>query len=101
VSTVADLHAFADSLRTADPAIRTARHGEHGDGEGWGLGLGVKLADLPDGRHAGTYGWDGGLGSTWWTDPVTDTIAILLTTDAWTAPQPTPVFTDFWAAAFL
>ena len=32
VSTVADLHAFAASLRTADPVIRTARHGEHGDG---------------------------------------------------------------------
>ena len=59
-----------------------------------------QLADLPDGRHAGSYGWDGGLGSTWWTDPVTDTIAILLTTDAWTSPQPTPVFDDFWAAAF-
>ena len=81
---------------------RTARRGAHdADGEGWGLGIGVKLADLPDGRHAGSYGWDGGLGSTWWTDPVTDTIAILLTTDAWTSPQPTPVFTDFWRAAFL
>jgi hypothetical protein len=31
---------------------------------------------------------------------VTDTIAILLTTDAWTSAQPTPVFEDFWAAAF-
>ncbi|MDQ0372746.1 serine hydrolase domain-containing protein [Cellulomonas humilata] len=100
VSTVADLHAFAASLRTADPVIRTARHGEHGDGEGWGLGIGVKVTDLPDGRHAGSYGWDGGLGSTWWTDPVTDTIAILLTTDAWTSAEPTPVFTDFWRAAF-
>ena len=68
--------------------------------EGWGLGIGVKVTDLPDGRHAGSYGWDGGLGSTWWTDPVTDTIAILLTTDAWTSAEPTPVFTDFWRAAF-
>ncbi|WP_146927635.1 serine hydrolase domain-containing protein [Cellulomonas xylanilytica] len=100
VSTVADLHAFAASLRTADPSWRTARHGDHGGGEGWGLGIGVKVVDLPDGRHAGTYGWDGGLGSTWWTDPVTDTIAILLTTDAWTSPQPSAVFEDFWAAAF-
>ena len=31
---------------------------------------------------------------------MTDTIAILLTTDAWTSPQPTPVFGDFWPAAF-
>ncbi|KQS98428.1 serine hydrolase domain-containing protein [Cellulomonas sp. Leaf395] len=102
VSTVADLHAFAQHLRTGDPTMRTARGGAHDADatEGWGLGIGVKVADLPDGRHAGSYGWDGGMGSTWWTDPVTDTIAILLTTDAWTSPQPTPVFTDFWAAAF-
>jgi CubicO group peptidase (beta-lactamase class C family) len=111
VSTVADLHAFATMLRgrgatvlspESVTAMTSAHVGAHDpDGhEGWGLGLGVFLSDAPDGRHAGTYGWDGGLGSTWWTDPVTDTIAILLTTDAWTAPQPTPVFTDFWREAF-
>lgn len=111
VSTVADLHAFARTLRAGGGPVLTsatvtqlvtAAGGAHDpDGvEGWGLGVGVCAADRPDGRHAGTYGWDGGLGSTWWTDPVTDTIAILLTTDAWTAPEPTPVFTDFWAAAF-
>nr|WP_304438212.1 serine hydrolase domain-containing protein [Cellulomonas sp. Root137] len=103
VSTVADLHAFATSLRAAPQAdMLTAQGGAHDEEgrEGWGLGIGVLLADLPDGRHAGSYGWDGGLGSTWWTDPVTDTVAILLTTDAWTSPQPTPVFTDFWTAAF-
>jgi len=110
-SSVADLHAFALMLRArgatvlspqAVTAMTSAHVGAHDpEGrEGWGLGLGVFLRDAPDGRHAGTYGWDGGLGQTWWTDPVTDTIAILLTTDAWTSPQPSPVFTDFWRAAF-
>lgn len=111
VSTVADLHALARALRDGGGPVLapgtvtrmvTAAGGAHDpDGlEGWGLGIGVCTADRPDGRHRGSYGWDGGLGSTWWTDPVTDTIAILLTTDAWTSPQPTAVFTDFWAAAF-
>ncbi|WP_426593737.1 serine hydrolase domain-containing protein [Cellulomonas sp. McL0617] len=109
VSTVADLHAFATGLRDgallppeALTLLVAPAVGPHDpDGvEGWGLGLGVTVADRPDGRHAGSYGWDGGLGATWWTDPVTDTIAILLTTDAWTSPQPTPVFVDFWTAAF-
>ena len=103
VSTVADLHAFATSLRAAPQADMLTPRGDAHDADGrdgWGLGIGVLLADLPDGRHAGSYGWDGGLGSTWWTDPVTDTVAILLTTDAWTSPRPTPVFSDFWAAAF-
>jgi CubicO group peptidase (beta-lactamase class C family) len=109
VSTVQDLHAFAVALRdgTLLPPARveqlvTLAVGPHDpDGlEGWGLGLGVTVADRPDGRHAGSYGWDGGMGSTWWTDPVTDTIAILLTTDAWASAQPTPIFTEFWRAAF-
>ncbi|WP_034609744.1 serine hydrolase [Cellulomonas sp. URHD0024] len=109
VSTVDDLHAFATALRngTLLPPSRLAEMvgaavGPHDpDGvEGWGLGLGVTVADRTDGRHAGSYGWDGGMGSTWWTDPVTDTIAILLTTDTWTSPQPTPIFREFWAAAF-
>lgn len=111
VSTIADLHAFANMLRSGGfPVLRPETVVQmttpHVDGldeagrEGWGLGLGVARADLPDGRHAGTYGWDGGMGSTWWTDPVTDTIAVLLTTDAWSSPQPTPIFTDFWRAAF-
>lgn len=111
VSTVEDLHAFARTLRDGGGPVLTpatvtqmvtAAGGAHDQdsGEGWGLGIGVCTTDRPDGRHAGSYGWDGGLGSTWWTDPVTGTIAILLTTDAWTAPQPTAVFSDFWAAAF-
>ena len=110
-SSVADLHAFALMLRargatvlspqsvTAMTSAHVGAHDPEGR-EGWGLGLGVFLRDAPDGRHAGSFGWDGGLGQTWWTDPVTDTIAILLTTDAWTSPQPSPVFTDFWRAAF-
>ncbi|MBX9246817.1 beta-lactamase family protein [Actinotalea ferrariae] len=68
--------------------------------DGWGRGLGVCLADQPDGRHAGTYGWDGGLGSSWWTDPVTRTTAILLTPDGWASPEPPPVYRAFWSAAF-
>ena len=68
--------------------------------DGWGLGLGVRLADKPDGRHVGSYGWDGGLGSTWWTDPVSGTVAILLTTDLWPSSQPPALYREFWAAAF-
>lgn len=116
VSTVADVHAFAAMLRDGgrapdgtrlvagsalDDMLAVHVGPLDADGrDGWGLGLGVCLTDLPDGRHAGSYGWDGGMGSSWWTDPVTGTIAILLTTDAWSSPQPGPVFRDFWAAAF-
>ncbi|PWW21182.1 CubicO group peptidase (beta-lactamase class C family) [Geodermatophilus normandii] len=70
------------------------------EGGGWGLGLGVRRTDEPGGRHAGSFGWDGGLGSTWWTDPVTGTTAVLLTNQMWSSPAPPEVFDAFRAAAF-
>ncbi|WP_168800409.1 serine hydrolase domain-containing protein [Cellulomonas telluris] len=116
VATVDDVHAFARVLRaggTADDGTRVLAAGTveamlsphvgplGDDGRGaWGLGIGLCRLDMPDGRRAGTYGWDGGLGSTWWTDPVQDVVAVLLTTDAWTSPEPSPLFQAFWSAAF-
>ena len=70
------------------------------EGGGWGLGIGVRRTDEIGGRHAGSYGWDGGLGSSWWTDPVSGVTAVLLTNQMWASPQPPPVFEAFRAAAF-
>jgi CubicO group peptidase (beta-lactamase class C family) len=42
-------------------------------GEGWGYGMSVHVNDAP-----GRYGWDGGTGTTWRTDPATGLIAIAL-----------------------
>ncbi len=116
VSTVADLHAFARMLRAGGTAADGTRvlaattvadmlrpHvGPLGDDErgAWGLGIGLCRVDMPDGRHAGSHGWDGGLGATWWTDPVADVVVVLLTTDAWASPEPSPLFREVWAAAF-
>lgn len=115
VSTVDDFAAFAGMLRSgglaadghrvlssaAVTAMTTDRVGPIDDeGGGWGLGIGVRRVDEPGGRHAGSYGWDGGLGSSWWTDPVSGVTAILLTNQMWTSPQPPAVFTEFWTAAF-
>jgi len=114
VSTVGDVALFAAMLKaggvTGDrrilsaDAVRTMTTARVGPidpvGGGWGLGIGVREQDEPGGRHAGSYGWDGGLGSSWWTDPVSGVTAILLTNQMWTSPEPPPVFTDFWAAAF-
>ena len=63
-----------------------------GDGSGWGLGMATPL----DGR--GGFGWDGGTGTTWRTDPASGVTGILLTQRAMTSPEPPRVFTDFWAA---
>jgi CubicO group peptidase (beta-lactamase class C family) len=115
VSTVGDLAAFAGVLASrgcaadgtrvlseaAARAMTTEQVGPVDDeGGGWGLGIGVRRTDEPGGRHAGSYGWDGGLGSSWWTDPVTGTTAVLLTNQMWASPQPPPVFDAFRRAAF-
>ena len=118
VSTTADLAVLTQTLRAggtfagkrilSKDAVRamTTVHvpAVDGEGGGWGLGLGVRNEDEHHGdavrRHAGSYGWDGGLGSSWWTDPVSGVSAILLTNQMWTSPEPSPIFQDFWDAAF-
>ncbi len=64
---------------------------------GWGFGMAVVTAERDGlGRSAGSYGWDGGLGSTWYNDPATKTTGVLFTQRAWSNPSPPPAFRDFW-----
>jgi len=69
-------------------------------GHGWGYGLSVALGRTADGLPAGSYGWNGGLGTSWVMDPGGDTTAILLTQAAFTNPDPPPVHKAFWRAVF-
>ena len=68
--------------------------------QGWGLGLGVSLRRDGTTRSAGSYGWDGGLGSAWSNDPDEDLVGVLLTNQAWASPAPPPVARDFWSATY-
>lgn len=50
---------------------------------GWGFGFGVQhVAGLDGWPHAGSYGWDGGLGCRFMIDPVAEVCVAILTTDA-------------------
>jgi CubicO group peptidase (beta-lactamase class C family) len=117
VSTVDDLWAFAsmmaadggdllspESVRlmlidrmTADD--RTENRIFVGDHEGWGLMLAVPAGDGSTGVPGG-FGWEGGTGTSWRTDPAAGLTGILLTQRAMTSPEPTSIVTDFWAAAY-
>ena len=46
------------------------------------------------------YGWDGGSGTAWRTDPASGLTGILLTQRMMTSPEPPEVVRDFWAAAY-
>jgi CubicO group peptidase (beta-lactamase class C family) len=66
---------------------------------GWGFGVSVVTAPDALSDHAGRYGWDGGLGTSWWSDPREDTIAILLTQRS-AFPSMTAVYRDFWQGVY-
>src|SRR5579872_377719 len=61
---------------------------------GWGSCLYVATGRTQL-QSVGSYGWNGGLGSAWDSDPREEMITILLTNKLWDSPKPPPVFTDF------
>ncbi len=70
------------------------------DTRGWGFGVSIitkrdNVAGVP-----GRYGWDGGLGTSWASDPKENLVGILMTQRAWTSPNPPPVCVDFWTSAY-
>ncbi|HWD08402.1 MAG TPA: serine hydrolase domain-containing protein [Actinomycetota bacterium] len=113
VSTVDDLLAFARMLlRGGSPVLATAAVAEMTrdqltptqraagatflNGAGWGFCVGVAV----DGPRAGSFGWDGGLGTSWVVDPVRDLIVIVLTQRLFEGPSGARVHRDLQDAAY-
>jgi CubicO group peptidase (beta-lactamase class C family) len=82
------------------PEQRAAASGFLADNRGWGFG--VSIITRRDGVDAvpGRYGWDGGLGTSWYVDPREDLIGILMTQAAWTSPSGPNVYHDFWTLTY-
>ena len=68
------------------------------DAFGWGLGMAVVARRTGIDRKPGSFGWDGGFGTSFWVDPAEELIGIQLTQGLWSAPVPPPVCADFWTA---
>jgi CubicO group peptidase (beta-lactamase class C family) len=69
-------------------------------GCGWGFGVSVVTTRTDAWAVPGRYGWDGGSGTSWRSDPTEGVVTILLTQRAMGGPTPPPVFRDFWTAAY-
>ncbi|HEY3064734.1 MAG TPA: serine hydrolase domain-containing protein [Methylomirabilota bacterium] len=70
------------------------------DDHGWGFGVGVVTRRHDVAGSVGTFGWDGGLGTSWRSDPREELVGILMTQRAWTSPNPPDVCRDFWTLAY-
>ena len=70
------------------------------DNHGWGFGVAVVTRRDSPAEPVGQYGWNGGLGTAWFSDPSADMVGILLTQRAWTSPIPPDICLDFWTLAY-
>jgi len=68
------------------------------DGHGWGFGVSVFTRRDDIAAVPGRYGWDGGLGTSWYSDPGEDMVIILMTQCSFASPNPPNV--TFWTAAY-
>jgi CubicO group peptidase (beta-lactamase class C family) len=66
---------------------------------GWGFGMSVVL-ERTTYSSIGSYGWAGGLGTSWQNDPVEGLIGVMLTQAAFTSPTPPHALLDFWTGAY-
>jgi CubicO group peptidase (beta-lactamase class C family) len=71
-----------------------------GENRGWGFGVAIVTKGDDSAGVPGRYGWDGGLGTSWFSDPREDMVAILMTQSAWTSSAPPSVCVDFWTSAY-
>lgn len=67
---------------------------------GWGWGMMVVTRRFDGASTPGQYGWDGGFGTTWRSDPGEEMIAILMTQVSMISPKGPPLFRDFLTLAY-
>jgi CubicO group peptidase (beta-lactamase class C family) len=82
------------------PEQRAAAAPIIGAGGGWGFGLSIVSEPDVVAAPPGRFGWNGGLGTTWWSDPNEDMVAIIMTQRMFESADPPNVCRDFWSSAY-
>jgi CubicO group peptidase (beta-lactamase class C family) len=70
------------------------------DRTGWGFGLSVTTQRDGLGPSPGSYGWMGGFGTSWWTDPREEMIGLLLIQRMMSGPNDVTINADFATLAY-
>jgi CubicO group peptidase (beta-lactamase class C family) len=89
---------ITDQLTPAQKAVSGFVPG-YFDNLGWGFGVSVVTGRNDVHASPGRFGWDGGFGTTWASDPKEDLVAILLTQRS-QFPLMNPVYLDFWTSVY-
>jgi len=69
------------------------------DSRGWGFGVSVVTQRDDLSAVPGRFGWDGGLGTSWFSDPKEDLVGILMTQRA-AFPLFSGVYLDYWTSVY-
>jgi CubicO group peptidase (beta-lactamase class C family) len=89
----------ADHVTAAQKAVSALIPGDF-DNTGWGFGVAVVTRRELVSAPVGSYGWAGGLGTSWRSDPSEDMVAVLLTRASWISLIPARVSRDFGILAY-
>jgi len=68
-------------------------------GHGWGYGMAAPVAGVPEPGIPCGFGWEGGTGTTWRSDPATGLSGILFTQRSMESPEAPQLYQDFWTCA--
>jgi CubicO group peptidase (beta-lactamase class C family) len=71
-----------------------------GDVRGWGFGMSVVTRRDDLHTSPGRFGWNGGYGTSWYSDPSENLTGILLTQRMMDSPLAPRVMGDFWTSAY-
>jgi CubicO group peptidase (beta-lactamase class C family) len=86
-----------DQLTPAQKA--SSDFGGYWDSHGWGFGVAMVTRRDDVAAVPGRYGWDGGFGTSWSSDPREDMVAILMT-QRLAFSGSSEVYLDFWTSAY-
>jgi len=71
-----------------------------GRGRGWGYGMSVVASAIAGQPAPGSFGWNGGFGTSWLSDPSKDLTMILLTQHMFSSPDGDPIHQEFQSDAY-
>ncbi|HLZ04051.1 MAG TPA: serine hydrolase domain-containing protein [Bradyrhizobium sp.] len=93
----------AVELMTSDQLTAEQKVGSElffNDNRGWGFGVSVFTRRDHLHTNPGRFGWEGGYGTSWYSDPREQLTGILLTQRLMDSPIAPQVMADFWTAAY-